>query len=81
MYQKANKAIRVLADFYEGSIYPRKFKWDGKTYSVKMVHLNHQEREGSSINYIFAAETEGGVYKIAFNNETLAWTLKEYYLE
>ncbi len=81
MYQKVDQKIRVLADFYNGSIQPRKFRWDNKTYVVKRVHLSHQEREGSAINYNFAAETEGGIYKISFNSESLFWTLKEYFLE
>ncbi len=69
--------IKVLAEFENGGVVPRIFKWHNKNYKIKEVCLSYQEREGNWINYLFSAETAGGIYKLKFSSGSLLWTIEE----
>lgn len=71
-----SEQIKVLAEFENGGVAPRIFKWHDRNYKIERVCLSYQEREGRWINYFFSAETRGGIYKLRFNNGTLIWTIE-----
>jgi hypothetical protein len=82
MYEEVGEKVKVLAEFNDGLITPRVFKWSGKDNRIKKVNLFYQERHGKTVNYYFSVETnDGGVYKLKYNDEKLIWTLEELWIE
>ncbi len=78
MYTEINETVKMLALFNNGSVIPQKFRWHNRDYVVKEVSLAYQQREGRSVNYYFSIETtDGGVFKICYNDEGLDWKLLE----
>lgn len=82
MYEEVKETVKVRADFEAGQVIPRAVKWQGRTLLIQKVNLVSQEREGRSINYYFAVETnKGNALKLKYNNEKLIWTLEELWVE
>ncbi|MFA5196859.1 MAG: hypothetical protein WC437_00280 [Patescibacteria group bacterium] len=82
MYEEIGEKIKVRADFDGGLITPRAIKWQGRTILIEKVNLVSQEREGKSMNYYFAVETDkGNVLKLKYNNEKLIWVIEELWIE
>lgn len=74
--------MKLLASFESGRVTPRALYRGKRRFTIEKVNLEYQEREGTSLNYYFAVETNGGdVWKIAYNNERLVWTLEEVWEE
>jgi len=67
--------IEVLAWFKSGKIYPRVFIWNNKTYKIKQITYNWQERHGQEVLSCFSVNTGLDLYQISFNNTTLSWHL------
>lgn len=82
MYEEVGENIKVLAIFDNGQIIPKIIKWGRRKLTIKKVNLEYQERDGQSINYFFAVETDkDDVLKIKYNNEKLTWTIEEVWEE
>ena len=82
MYQEIGEKVKVRADFEGGQIRPRLIKWQNRNYKIEKINLVSQEREGKSINYHFAVETDkGSCLKLKYNNEKLTWSIEELWLE
>lgn len=78
MYEIIDEKVNVLAAFSDGKITPKAIKWNGVVLKVDKVNLEYQEREGQSINYYFAINTENNKnLKLKYNNEKLIWTICE----
>jgi hypothetical protein len=80
-YQKIGEKIKVLAVFKNGTVFPYIFEWRKKRRQVDKVNLSYQEREGASINYWFAIESQGLVAKIRYNNISMIWAMEEIWTE
>ena len=70
-----NEKIEVLAFFKEGKAYPRMFIWNNKTYKVKTITYNWQERLGQGLISYFSVNTGTDLYQISFNHATLGWRI------
>lgn len=81
MYQPVNEKIEVLAVCKNGTIFPYIFQWQSKRRSVDKVNLSYQERDGASINYYYAVESEGLVAKLKYNDKSLIWEIEEIWTE
>ncbi len=82
MYEVIGEKVIVLAAFSAGSVTPKAIKWKGRNILVSSVSLSYKEREGSSLNYFFAVETDkGNTLKLKYNNESLLWTIEEAWVE
>ncbi|MEI7690363.1 MAG: hypothetical protein WCI63_01945 [bacterium] len=82
MYQEVGEKIKVRADFEGGQIIPRLIKWHDRNIRIEKINLVSQEREGKSINYHFAVETDkGNCLKLKYNNEKLIWSIEELWVE
>jgi transcription elongation factor len=79
-YQEVKQNIKVLAIFKNGTIFPYVIELHKKPRKIEKVNLSYQEREGSSINYYFAVESQGLVAKISFNNQSMIWRLEEIWV-
>lgn len=74
--------MKVRADFEAGNIMPRLVKWNNRDLKIEKINLVSQEREGKSINYYFAVETDkGNCLKLKYNNEKLIWSIEEIWIE
>jgi hypothetical protein len=80
-YQEIGEKIKVLAVFKNGTVFPHVFEWRGRRRQIDKVNLSYQEREGSSINYWFAVDSDGLVAKIRYNNVSMIWTMEEIWTE
>jgi hypothetical protein len=80
-YEEINERVEVLAVFKDGAIFPHIFAWRGKKRKIDKVNLSYQERDGASINYYFAIESQGLVAKLKYNDKSLLWTLEELWTE
>lgn len=82
MYQEVHEKVKVRADFEAGNIMPRLVKWNNRDLKIEKINLVSQEREGKSINYYFAVETDkGNCLKLKYNNEKLIWSIEEIWIE
>lgn len=82
MYKEIGENIKVLAIFDNGQVIPKVIRWGRRKLTIKKVNLEYQERDGRSINYFFAVETDkDDVLKIKYNNEKLLWTIEEVWEE
>lgn len=79
-YQEVKEKISVLAVFKNSTVFPYAFDFKGKRRKIEKVNLSYQEREGSSINYFFAVESDGLIAKVKYNNVSLLWTLEEIWV-
>lgn len=80
-YQQINEKVEVLAVCKNGTIFPYIFRWKGKRRPVDKVNLSYQERDGASINYYFAIESQGLVAKLSYNDKSLLWEIEEIWTE
>lgn len=80
-YQEVGEKIKMLAVFKNGTVFPHIFEWHNRKHQITKVNLSYQEREGASINYYFAIESNGLVAKIKFNDKLLIWTLEEIWVD
>lgn len=81
MYEQINERIEVLAICKDGTIFPYMFSWDKKRRKIDKVNLSYQERDGASIDYYFAIESEGLVAKLKYNDKSLLWSLEEIWVD
>jgi len=81
MYEQIDEQIEVLAICKNGTIFPYMFSWNKKRRKIDKVNLSYQERDGASINYYFAIESEGLVAKLRYNDKSLIWTLEETWVQ
>lgn len=67
--------IEVLALFKAAKISPRLFFWNNKTYKIKKVTYNWQERLGRETISYFSVSTGIDFYQISFNNTSYVWKI------
>ncbi len=72
-----NEKIQVLAWFKGTKLIPRIFIWKNKSYKIKKITYNWQERQGKEIIIKFSVSTQANLYQISFNNTTLGWRLEK----
>jgi hypothetical protein len=70
-----NERIDCLAYFKNAKIYPRLFIWKNKTYKIRKITYNWQERRGQEIISYFSVSTGANLYQISFNNTTYGWRI------
>ena len=73
--EELNERIQVLAWFRNGKIYPNTFIWHGKSYKIRQITYNWQERQGKGTICCFSVNTGEDLYQISFNNTTLGWRI------
>lgn len=70
-----DEPIEVLAYFKAAKIQPQSFSWKNKSYEIKRINYNWQERRGQeTINY-FSVSTTTNLYQISFNNTSFGWRI------
>jgi hypothetical protein len=72
-----NEKIQVLAFFKAGQAYPRMFIWNNKTYKIKAITYNWQERLGQGLISYFSVNTGSDLYQISLNHVTLGWRINK----
>lgn len=66
---------------HKNTFIPHKLKWNGRYYLVKKVCYHHMVREGRTPIHVFHV-TDGALdFRLAFNTETLRWTIEDIYDE
>lgn len=78
-YEEIKEKIDVLAVCKNGTIFPYIFSWRDKRRKIDKVNLSYQERDGTSINYYFAIESDGLVAKLKYNDQSLLWEIEEIF--
>jgi hypothetical protein len=74
---EANEQIEVLAEFKNGNLKPRKFRWRNRVYKIKRICGAYRHREGQSMTYNYAVMSDSGnVYEITFNLNKASWYLR-----
>jgi hypothetical protein len=75
--ESLNETIDVLAWFKHAKIYPRMFVWHGKSYKIRKITYNWQERCGQEIISYFSVQSGPDLYQISFNNATYSWRINK----
>jgi hypothetical protein len=59
---------------------PYRLSWQGREYRLGKVDFWHKTWQGKTLIHHFSlADTDGQAYfKLAFNTDTLHWTIEEY---
>lgn len=70
-----DEKIDVLVYFKSGKIIPRVFSWKDKTYKIRKITYNWQERQGLETINFFSISTGTDLYQISFNNKTYGWRI------
>lgn len=82
MYEEVHEKVKVRADFDFGKITPLLIKWRNRDFKVAKINLVSQERDGQSLNYYFAVETDSGnCFKLKYNDKDLIWLIEESWVE
>jgi len=76
--REVNEGIDVLSLSKRGKgiIVPLKLKWHGRYYSMIQIGLVHPRREGRVLHHIFEGTDGNLMFRLAYNTETLQWTLE-----
>lgn len=75
---ETNEQIQVLAEFKNGNLKPRKFRWKNRVYKVKQICGAYRHREGAFMTYNYSVTAENGnVYEITFNFKDTNWYLRK----
>lgn len=73
--QEINEQIDVVALFKNAKIYPKAFFWKNKTYKIKEITYNWQQRCGQAIINYFSVNTDPDLYQLSFNSSSLGWKI------
>ena len=75
---KTNEQIQVLAEFKNGNLKPRKFRWQGRLYRVKQICGAYRHREGEHMTHNYSVMAQNGcVYEITFKYKDTNWYLRK----
>lgn len=81
MHQQINEKIHVLVSFIDNKVQPLVFRWGGKIYKIKKVHLVHVNKLGKSNLYHFSVTDDSTYYKLTYHSDEMHWTLSEIYTQ
>lgn len=81
MYQTINDSIDVVGYFSQGKFYPRKFRWQQKTYDISEVTLSAFVRDGGVRQQFYSVVVAANVYRLCHNLENQQWQLREVWCE
>lgn len=76
-HEQPHAPVRVFVDFNGKHIQPKAFFWGGRRYDVASVNLVYQRRRGKGHDWCFAVSDAANSYVLAYNPESLVWTLEE----
>lgn len=79
MNEIINEKISVIMIFdrNNGTIIPKKLKWQGRIYVIDKIGYHHKVREGKKLIHIFSVANKTLAFRLRFDTETLHWTLEE----
>jgi len=69
--------VELVASFSARAAYPQptEFRWQGRTYLVRAIHLVHERREGSTRFLVYSLAAGGGVFQLRFDGGRARWIL------
>ena len=78
MIMNINESIKVGAVFAENNKpSPRWFVWQKRKYHIqKITYVWRVKNGGTYLLYFAAADNNGNVYEISFNQKSLEWRLE-----
>jgi len=79
MPEKIHESVSVdlVSEDHNGRIYPRFIKWHNRLYRITQVGLHHWLRKGRTLIHIFSVTDGNLFFRLAFDTDTLRWTLEE----
>lgn len=70
-------SVELIYNCQTKKTYPRRLRWQGKTYTIKQVGLHHFVRVGRTLFHIFSVSTDHLFFRLSFNTDNLEWRLEE----
>ena len=68
--------IEVIVAFLRSGMRPLRFRKAGRVYTVRTIHLVHQERQGRERWLYFSVSDGTNTYRLAHATEAAAWFLE-----
>lgn len=81
MDTEINEQVEVLAVFKKGLVFPKLLRWNGRVYKVEELNMRHQAHDGKALIHYFSVSDKTNNFKLAFNTQSLNWTLEQVYSE
>ena len=81
MFQTIGEKIAVAGVYRGGTFTPKKFLWQTRTYSIDVITLVSDTRDGAVRRRIYSVLCGKTLYRLSFNRETESWMLEELWVE
>lgn len=70
-------SVVTVHDRQKHTVTPAKLKWQGRVYNITKIGYHNKIWEGRTRMHIFFVSTGAMDFKLAYDTETLDWTLEE----
>lgn len=70
-------SVELIFDSSKKSVYPRRFKWQNKIYTIDKIGLHHTVRRGRDLFHIFSVSAKDTFFRLNLNTDNLHWRLEE----
>ncbi len=67
--------VYLVFDSDKRSVEPRAVVWNGRTYKVNKIGLQHKYKQGTTLFHVFSVVSDNTFFRLIFNTENLQWKL------
>ena len=79
MNEPIHEKVSVVSSYNResGLVMPRKMRWQGRDYTMKMQTYHHKVRRGRVLLHVFHVTDGVTDFRLELDTETLHWRLEE----
>jgi hypothetical protein len=82
VYQDIEEAVDVIALFEGGRMRPIRFRWNGRSISIKQVTGAWKSDVGAhKIRYFAVLDNSSNFFQLAYDERNTAWVLNKIWVE
>lgn len=70
-------SVNLIYNHVAGTVLPRHIKWKNHIYAIEKLGLHYTLYKGNVLFHMFAVSNTDHYFLLAFNAQTLVWTLEE----
>ena len=69
--------VYLVFDSEKRAVEPRAVVWNGRTYKVNKIGLQHKFKQGNTLFHVFSVASKSMFFRLIFNTENLQWRLNQ----
>ncbi len=70
-------SVWFVCDHKTGAVQIKKIQYDGVDYRHIQIAHRYRERMGRTLRHIYCVTSDSKYFKLAFNTESLEWTVEQ----